>query len=155
MFGLGLPIPLKGLARLRFVAAMILPIIGLMPIGMLYPTGRNQEENRPKYENWFNYGPVIAGDFQYIRRYMPLDLSSKVIITNTTTQADVDLLKSRDLAYLVTSTPRLEGRSFGTNVLEAALIAYAGKGRLLTDRELQRLIKELRLRPEVQLLNPA
>ena len=155
MFGLGLPIPLKGLARLRFLAGIILPIVGLMPISLLYPTGQNQEENRPKYEKWFDYGPVIAGDFQYIRRYMPLDLSSKVIITNTTTQADVDLLKSRQLSYLVTSTPRLDGRSFGTNVLEAALIAYAGKGRLLTDSELQRLIKELRLRPEVQLLNPA
>ncbi|HEX9924623.1 MAG TPA: quinate 5-dehydrogenase, partial [Anaerolineae bacterium] len=124
-------------------------------ISMLYPTGQNQDENIPKYEKWFNYGPLIAGDFLYIRRHMPLDLSHKVIITNTTTASDVDLLTSRGVAYLVTSTPRLEGRSFGSNVLEAALIAYAGQGRPLTDAELTDLVKKLDLRPTVQALNPA
>jgi hypothetical protein len=154
LFGLGLPLPVKGLARLRTLAALLMPLIGLMPISMLYPTGQNQEENIPKYEKWFNYGPVIAGDFLYIRRHMPLDLSSKVIITNTTTAQDVELLHERGAAYLVTSTPRLEGRSFGTNVLEAALIAYAGQGRPLTDAELADLVSELALEPSVQSLNP-
>jgi hypothetical protein len=155
MFGLGLPIPVRGLARLRTVAAILLPVVGLMPISMLYPTGQSQDENVPKYEKWFNYGPVIAGDFLYIRRHMPHDLSGKVIITNTTTQSDVDLMQSRGLSYLVTSTPRLEGRSFGTNVLEAALIAYTGKGRELTDAEILALVDELNLKPNVQELNPA
>jgi hypothetical protein len=154
MFGLGLPIPVKGLARLRLLAAILMPVVGLMPVSMLYPTGQNQEENVPKYEKWFNYGPVIAGDFQYIRRHMPHDLSGKVIITNTTTQGDVDLMQSRGLSYLVTSTPRIDGRSFGANVLEAALIAYTGKGRELSDAELYALVKELSLRPNVQELNP-
>jgi hypothetical protein len=154
MFGLGLPIPVKGLARLRLLAGIIIPVVGRMPISMLYPTGENQDENRPKYEKWFNYGPVIAGDFHYIRRHMPLDLSGKIIITNTTTQEDIDLLRSRGLAYVVTTTPRLEGRSFGMNVLEAALIAYTGKGRTLTDAELNSLVKKLGLRPSVQGLNP-
>jgi hypothetical protein len=153
MFGLGVPIPVRGLKRLRTLAAIILPVVGLMPISMLYPTGENQDENVPKYEKWFNYGPVVAGDFLYIRRHMPFDLSGKVIITNTTTPDDVDLMQKRGLAYLVTTTPRVEGRSFGTNVLEAALIAYAGKGRELTDSELQALVKALDLRPSVQELN--
>lgn len=155
MFGLGIPLPVRGLARLRTLAAILLPVVGLMPVSMLYPTGQNQEENVPKYEKWFNYGPLIAGDFQYIRRHMPLDLSGKVIITNTTTASDVDLMQSRGLSYLVTSTPRLEGRTFGANVLEAALIAYTGKGRELSDRELLALVEELNLRPQVQELNPA
>jgi hypothetical protein len=154
VIGLGIPIPIRGLARLRRVAAVLLPVIGLMPISMLYPTGQSQDENRPEYERWFNYGPVIAGDFMYIRRYMPLDLSGKIIMTNTTTENDVELMRSRGLSYLVTSTPRIDGRSFGANVLEAALIAYAGKGRELTDAELFALIKELQLKPEVYALNP-
>jgi hypothetical protein len=154
MFGLGIPIPVKGLARLRFVAALLLPIVGLMPISILYPTGENQDENVPKYEKWFNYGPVIAGDFQYIRRHMPQDLSGKIIITNTTTQDDVDLLRARGVSYLVASTPRIDGRTFGTNVLEAALIAYADQDRELTDAELQSLVEELDLKPSVQELNP-
>lgn len=155
IIGLGIPIPIFGLTRLRTLAAILMPIVGLMPISMLYPTGQNQDENIPKYEKWFNYGPVIAGDFLYIRRYMPLDLSGKVIITNTTTASDVDLVRSRGLSYLVTSTPRLDGRSFGANVLEAALIAYAGKSRVLSDTELFALAKELGLKPTVQELNPA
>lgn len=155
MFALGIPIPIKGLKRLRMAAAVIAPVVGLAPISMLYPTGQSQDENVPKYEKWFNYGPVIAGDFLYIRRHLPHDVRGKIIITNTTTLDDIDFLQARGLSYLVTSTPRIEGRSFGTNVLEAALIAYAGKGRELTDAELSDLVKELDLRPSVQELNPA
>jgi hypothetical protein len=39
-------------------------------------------------------------------------------------------------------------------MLEAALIAYAGKGRELTDDEMQALITELDLKPTIQELNP-
>ncbi|MCB9098746.1 MAG: quinate 5-dehydrogenase [Anaerolineales bacterium] len=153
MFGLGLPIPVKGLTRLRRLAGLLMPAIGLMPISMLYPTGQNQDENVPKYEQWFNYGPVVAGDFLYIRRHMPVDLTGKIILTNTTTEEDVALLQERGVSYLVTGTPRLEGRSFGTNMMEAALIAYAGLGRPLTDAELHDLIRELDLKPSIQKLN--
>lgn len=153
MFGLGLPIPVKGMAQLRLLASIIIPVVGLLPISMLYPTGQNQDENIPKYEKWFHYGPVIAGDFQYIRRHMPLDMIGKTIFTNTTTEADVKLLQERGVSYLVTSTPRLDGRSFGTNVLEAALMAFTGKDRPLTDTELRRLITSLNLKPNVQQLN--
>ncbi|MCB0212364.1 MAG: quinate 5-dehydrogenase, partial [Anaerolineae bacterium] len=73
MFGLGVPIPVKGLGRLRTLASLLIPVVGLMPISMLYPTGQDQDENVPKFEDWFNYGPVIAGDFLYIRRHMPLN----------------------------------------------------------------------------------
>lgn len=153
MFGLGLPIPVRGMRQLRLLARLMMPVVGLMPISMLYPTGENQEAIVPKYGKWYDFGPVIAGDFQYIRRHLPDDLSGKIIVTNTTTAQDVELLQSRGLNYLVTTTPRLEGRSFGTNVMEAALIAYAGKGRTLTTQELTVLLDELNMRPDVQALN--
>ncbi|MBN1219491.1 MAG: quinate 5-dehydrogenase [Anaerolineae bacterium] len=154
MFGLGIPLPVRGLKQLRLIAALIMPVVGLMPISMLYPTGQSQDENVPKYEKWFNFGPVVAGDFLYIRRHMPLEASGKIIITNTTTPGDVDFLRARGVSHLITSTPRIDGRSFGTNMLEAALIAYAGKGRNLTDAELASLVTELDLKPTVQELNP-
>jgi hypothetical protein len=50
---------------------------------------------------------------------------------------------------VITTTPRYDGRSFGTNMMEAALTAYAGKGRRLSDAELNRLIDELELKPSV------
>jgi hypothetical protein len=95
----------------------------------------------------------VAGDFLYLKRHMPLRMEGKVIVTNTTTQEDVKLLTERGVKYLVTTTPRLEGRSFGTNVMEGALVAVAGKGRKLTTSELDELIQELGLRPTIEKLN--
>jgi hypothetical protein len=54
---------------------------------------------------------------------------------------------------VITTTPRYEGRLFGTNLTEAMLTAYAGMGRPLSDVELNALIDDLDLRPTVQALN--
>jgi hypothetical protein len=86
----------------------------------------------------------------YLKRYMPEHISGKVIATNTTTPADVELFRQAGVKYLVTSTPVFEGRSFGTNMLEAALVAVAGKGRKLTNAELSQLIEQLGLEPQLQ-----
>jgi len=153
MFGLGLPIPLYGLKNLQRLGKILLPIIGLAPISMVYPTGDDQNEIVPKYEKWFKYGSVIAGDFLYIRKHLPDDLSGQSIVTNTTTAADAELLRERGLKYLITTTPVFDGRSFGTNMLEAALTAYAGKGRPLTGAELIALVDELGIEPTFQKLN--
>ena len=153
MFGLGLPIPLHSLKSLRVLGGILLPVVGLAPISMIYPTGDDQNEIVPKYEKWFKYGSVIAGDFLYIRKHLPDDLSGQSIVTNTTTAADVELLRERGLKYLITTTPVFDGRSFGTNMLEAALTAYAGKGRPLTDAELVSLLDELGIGPTFQKLN--
>jgi hypothetical protein len=96
---------------------------------------------------------VIAGDFNYIKRHLPDRLDAKVVVTNTTTAADVELLKARGVRYLVTTTPRFEGRSFGTNVIEATLTAVASKGRPLTSKEIRELLEQLDLRPEITRLN--
>ena len=74
-------------------------------------------------------------------------------VTNTTTEKNVDFLRERGVSMLITTTPRYEGRSFGTNMMEAALTAYAGLGRVLTKNELNQLIDELKLVPSVQKLN--
>ena len=120
---------------------------------MIYPTGESQETIEPKYGKYFGQADLIAGDFLYIRKNMPDDLSGKTILTNTTTEQDVELLKDRGVSWLITTTPRFEGRTFGTNMLEAALTAYADKGRTLSDDELTALAEELKLRPNVQRLN--
>lgn len=153
MFALGLPIPITSLRQLRVLARLLLPVIGLLPVSMLYPTGEKQEQITPKYPRYWAAAELIAGDFLYIRKHLPDDLRGKTILTNTTTEQDVELLRQRGLRWLITTTPRYEGRSFGTNMMEAALTAYAGKGRVLTDAELNELIDRLQLRPSVQRLN--
>lgn len=154
MFALGLPIPVPGLRALQRLGRVLVPIVGQLPISMLYPTGANQESIEPKYARFWAQAGLIAGDFLYIRKHMPPDLAGKMVVTNTTTAADVELLRQRGTAWLITTTPRFEGRSFGTNMMEAALTAYAGLGRTLTLDELNKLIDELNLRPHVQRLNP-
>ena len=70
---------------------------------------------------------IIAGDYLYIKRYLPERLDGKTIITNTTTAEDVAMLRERGAALMVSTTPELEGRSFGTNVMEGVLLALSGK----------------------------
>jgi hypothetical protein len=153
MFALGLGIPLRTIHSVEILAAILLPILGHLPISFIYPTGEKQAVNTPKYEKYYQWASVVAGDFLYIKRHMPLRMDGKVIVTNTTTQEDVKMLTERGAKYLVITTPRLEGRSFGTNVMEGALVAVADKGRKLTTSELEEWIEELDLRPTIEKLN--
>ena len=150
MFGLGLPIPLRSEETLIRMAGLVMPIVGRLPFKWVYPTGDEQDKREPKWEKYFHWASVIAGDCHYLKRSMPDRMDGKVIATNTTTPADVDIFKSAGVKYLVTSTPVLEGRSFGTNMMEAALIAVSGKGRKLTYDELNELLDLLGFEPQVQ-----
>lgn len=152
-FALGLPIPLRSLTALRVVGRILLPIVSRMPLDSLYPTGEKQDKVVPRFGSWYAWATVISGDCLYIKRHMPERLDGKVIATNTTTPADVEDFRRRGVRYLVTSTPPFEGRSFGTNLLEAALVAVAGKGRPLTLEELREMLQQLHVQPVVQRLN--
>ena len=150
MFGLGIPIAIYRKQTVRIVAAILMPIVGRLPISMLYPTGEKQMEVVPKYIKHYQDNKVIAGDWLYIKQHCPDTLTGKVIVTNTTTPDDVEFLKKRGVKYLVTTTPVIEGRSFGTNMLEAALVAAAGKKRVLSNEELNQIIDDLSITAQVQ-----
>ncbi|MBN1836805.1 MAG: hypothetical protein JW820_13200 [Spirochaetales bacterium] len=149
MFALGIPLPVRTVRGLHLVARLLMPVVGRMPISMLYSTGEAQEKNEPKYEKYYQDASVIAGDWLYIKKHMPEDMEGKVIVTNTTIPADLEFMRRRGIKYLVTTTPIFEGRSFGTNATEAALIAAAGKGRLLTDNELAGILERERIGPTI------
>ncbi len=150
MFALGLPIPLRTKRGLDTAIRCLLPVVGRLPIRMLYSTGKSQHYNQPRYMKYFQECDVIAGDFLYIRRHLPPDMQGKVVVTNTTTPEDVAFLKSRGIRFLVTTTPVFEGRSFGTNALEAALIAAAGKGRPLTNEEMKPILSKAGIGPVIR-----
>ncbi len=153
MFALGMPIAIRSTTTLRRLAKILLPIVGRMPIEWLYPTGEKQDRNVPKYEKYYQWATVTAGDFLYVKQHLPLRMDGKIIVTNTTTVEDVEWLKQRGVKALVTTTPVYDGRSFGTNMMEAALVAAAGKGRVLTHNELIEIIDQLKLEPQIQKLN--
>ena len=152
MFSLGIPIPIRRLSGLHRVARVLLPVARRMPIAWLYPTGERQEWNEPKYERHYRWATVVAGDFLYVRQHLPQKMDGKTVVTNTTTAEDIDFLRRRGVRYLVTTTPVFDGRSFGTNLLEAALVAVGGKGRRLTYAEIERMLERLSLRPHIRSL---
>jgi len=149
MFSIGVPIALRSFTQLKRLGRLLAPLVTKLPISMLYPTGEKQDEIVPKYTKWYEWATVIGGDCHYIKRHMPADLSGKVIVTNTTTDRDMELFRQRGVTHVVTTTPRLDGRSFGTNMMEAALTAVAGKNRPLSHAELNEMIAELSLKPTV------
>jgi len=153
MFALDVPIPVRTMRGLRTLAAILIPIVTRFPFEWLYPTGEKQNEHKPKFEKWYQWATVIAGDCLYIKRHMPFNMQGKVVVTNTTTAEDVEFFKKCGIKYLVTTTPVMEGRSFGTNMMEAALVAISGKGRPLSWDELNEMLDKLGFEPQLQELN--
>lgn len=153
MFALDVPIAIKSINGLRTLAKLMIPIVTRFPFEWLYPTGEKQNQRIPKYETYYQWATVIAGDCHYIKRHMPDVLQDKVIVTNTTTPDDVEAFRKAGVKYLVTTTPVLEGRSFGTNMMEAALVAVSGKERPLSWAELNEMLDKLGFEPQLQELN--
>ncbi len=153
LFGLGLPIPIHTLDGLGRLAKIVAPVVTQLPISLFYPTGDRQNENKPRFGRYFQEADVIAGDFHFIRRYMPLSLKRKIVITNTVTQDDEKLLKERGVSILVTTTPEMGGRSFGTNILEGVLVVLAGKRpEQLTMHDYTRILDEIGVEPRIKRL---
>ena len=155
MFSLGIPIALHSWESTQRLAHLLLPIAVRLPFKWIYPTGEKQDENTPKYTSYFNQADVIAGDFHFIKRYMPAELSGKIVLTNTTTEEDAAELKRRGVNLLITTTPVFEGRSFGTNVMEAVLVTLLGRPpETLTPDDYMAKFRELHWTPAVRELNP-
>lgn len=155
IFALGLPFLIKSMKGFKRVAAIAMPIVSRLPFEMLYPTGDKQKENdKAKFSRFYEKPDIIAGDFHYVKKYMPSDMSGKIVVTNTVTAEDVEMLKSAGVKMLITTTPDLDGRSFGTNVMEAILVAASGKKPdELTEKDYYELIDKLGFTPRVEHLN--
>lgn len=155
IFALDLDKPVRDLKTFEEMAEKYLPDACKLPFQFFYPTGKKQEQApEPKYPQYYDEAEIIAGDFHFMRRYMPPRLDGKTVLTNTVTEADVDDLRRRGVALLVTTTPDFAGRSFGTNVVEAALVALLGRRwDEISAGDYERLLHELHLQPRVLTLN--
>lgn len=155
---LHLPIYLPSLKYINFVAPIIIPPIlngisffGIklwkgIPFKELYPTGEKQEKTTTKKIKQLENAEIIAGDCLYIKDNLPESLEGKIIITNTTTEEDVKLFERKGISYLITTTPRIEGRSFGTNVMEAVFYACGYHNKIKEGAE------KLGIKPEIKKL---
>lgn len=154
MFALGIPFPIYSLEKLQRIASKIMPIISRLPFTMIYPTGSKQDKQSrfraTKFASYYHHAEVIAGDYHFIHKYLPEKLNGQMIITNTITAADVELLMERGAATLVTTTPEFQGRTFGTNVMEAVFLALLGKSwDEATPEDYAALLQQLNWQPKI------
>lgn len=159
MVALGIGIPIKSLKALDRLASVVAPIICKLPFEMLYPTGKDQNSNTRKtgkFDRFFEESDIIAGDFHYIKQYMPAIMEGKIVVTNTVTKEDIQWLRNCGIRLLVTSTPDFDGRSFGTNVIEALLVAIINKpSEEITSEEYLKLLDKINFKPRVEYLQDA
>lgn len=157
MFALNLPFPIRSERWLKVMASLLVPIVSRLPFHWVYPVGEAQEKRTPRWQQYFDWASVIAGDCHYIRRYMPDHMDGKVIVTNTTTPDDIELFRQAGVSRVITTTPVLDGRSFGTNMMEAAIAAatgrtapvdYAHPGTYF--QELDQVLDQIHLLPQLQ-----
>lgn len=160
LFSLGIRLPIRQERGVKFLAASLIPIVSRLPFKWVYPVGDKQHERKPKFSWAFEEASVIAGDCHYITRFMPDDLQGKVIVTNTTTPRDVALFQQAGVKYLLTTTPVYDGRSFGTNMMEAGLLAASGYQQKVDYRHYQSyfkmmadLVQSAGLKPQLQVFD--
>ncbi|MBQ7882897.1 MAG: quinate 5-dehydrogenase [Phascolarctobacterium sp.] len=153
LFALNIDKPIRSLKALAWWAKLLAPVLTKLPVSWLYPMGKEQQVRTPKFPQYFLENDIIAGDFHFIRRFMPESLPGKIIITNTVTAADRKLLKEAGVELLITTTPCLDGRSFGTNVMEALLVAVKGERKPLAPAEYIALLEQYKIESSVEFLN--
>ena len=151
IFALDLDKPVRGLKEFEELAERYLPDACKLPFQFFYPTGKKQEKPpQPKYPQYYEQAEIVAGDFHFMRQFMPERLDGKISLTNTVTPENIEELRSRGVRMLITTTPDFGGRSFGTNVIEAALLALLGKTwSEVTAADYERVMRELDLKPRV------
>lgn len=154
IFTMGMTYPVKTVAEMEDIANRTLPELVKMPFQMLYPTGKKQEtQDEAKVQKFAGYyydADVIAGDFHLIRRFMPSGMNGQTVLTNTTTSEDVAFLREKGVGVLVTTTPEFDGRSFGTNVIEAAMVVILGKPLAQIDaNDYLELLRRLDFQPRI------
>jgi hypothetical protein len=154
IFSLNIPIAMHSFKTINRLARLLLPVLVHIPIKYLYPTGEKQEKSNLKYVKYFYDADIIAGDYLAISQYMPKDMEGKIVITNTVTSSNVEDLKKRGVSYLVATTPEFNGRSFGTNVFQATLVAISGKSpEELEPEDYLKLIEKVGFKPRIEKLN--
>ena len=154
-YAVDVPVIVRKWSTLVILVRILTPVIVQLPFTLLYPTGGEQEKP-PKFdarmEELYHWADIVAGDWLYVRKYMPADASGMWVVTNTTTPADVAMMRDRGVELLVTSTPRLDGRSFGTNVMEATMVALDNASSELAPERYRELLGMVGFTPDVQWL---
>ncbi|MCZ7575182.1 MAG: hypothetical protein M5U01_42070 [Ardenticatenaceae bacterium] len=107
----------------------------------------------------FRRADVLAGDIGLIRRYAPPKLEHKTVVVESAGQADLDDLRRRGVAIVVTMMPSLEGKGslgrWSAATIEALLAALRPNRDLpLTENTYLDLIAAIDWTPAIHYLQP-
>jgi hypothetical protein len=152
LYALGVPLMIHSRSALVRTCRIVAPIAAQLPFALLYPAEADhtsEVDSESKHAQLYRDADIIQGDYKYVRKYMPRDMSGKWIVTNTTTPQDVELMRATGAELLVTSTPRLDGRSFGANVIEATLVALEGAAGALEPERYLEMLRATHFAPDV------
>jgi hypothetical protein len=129
IFNIGLDFPLTKLTEIEEIARKYRTRLLTTPFHILYPTGAAQENKtaNPAYAKYYDQADIIAGDAHLILKHMPMRINGKGIVTNTTRPYTMARFADAGAAWVLTTTPNLDGVSGGTNIMEATLVALIGK----------------------------
>lgn len=155
LYALGVPVMLRKKQTLEAFVHVLAPVATKLPFSWLYPSEADHTteiDSDSRHAALYRDADIIAGDFKYVQKWMPEDMQGRWVVTNTTTAQDVEFLRDRGVELLVTSTPRLNGRSFGTNVIEATMVALEGASSPLQPGRYMGLLKSSGFTPDVQWL---
>lgn len=127
LLALKLPIIFPTVHSFAAAARLTMPLLSRVPLKYLYPLGKKQEEKQVGWDNLLRGINIIAGDFPLINRYLPRDLSGKIILTSTLTPEDRIELKHRGAERIIALGITLGERSLGANLLDGIITAAANK----------------------------
>jgi hypothetical protein len=129
IFNIGLDFALTKLSEIEELAGKYKKRLLTTPFHLLYPTGAAQEKKaaNPLYARYYQDADIIAGDAHLILRHMPERIDGKGIVTNTTRAQSMKMFEEAGAAWVMTTTPNLNGVSGGTNLMEAAIVTLIGK----------------------------
>ena len=156
IFHLNLPSALGSFEKLERYATLVMPALCRAPYGRLCPIGGDQDLRTPRGSKYFDQADIIAGDFAYIRRFAPDNLTDKVVITNALSAQDVEDLRERGARSLITITPPLDDQHpfVGTNVIEAIFVSCMDLPHQdITDDDYLNMVAQSELEPRVTVLN--
>lgn len=150
-FALGVGGPTRDHDRTVRRVRALAPVLARMPLAWRHPEQEREAvtKGKSRYSALYREADIIAGGYGQVIRWMPKDMAGKWVVTNTTTADDVRFLRDRGVELLVTTTPRLKGRSFGANVIEAMLVALEGTKRSAIAGRYLQLLRAIGFRPDV------
>lgn len=122
-------------------------------------TAQPGQPHVPRAEAPFQWADILAGDIGAIRRYAPAKLKHKIIVADSATEEDVDDLRARGTAIVVTMMPALDGKGnlgqWSAATIEALLVAARPHPETpLTEDTYLDLIAQLDWTPGIHYLQP-